>query len=127
METFERYELIRESFREKLVYRDNKILLNEVPIGTVNNQIPDFTNNKLDDFTKKMFSFYDEIKFPNYDDFEDYASLYEKGIRNLFSRRLDYEIDNNSRILELGCTGQLFIFSKRKKKFMELIFLMVPL
>ena len=64
-----------------------------------------------------MFSFYDEIKFPNYDDFEDYASLYEKGIRNLFSRRLDYEIDNNSRILELGCgTGQLSLFLARGRR-----------
>ncbi len=114
MDYFERYELVKESFKEKLEYRDKKIVLNEVYVDTINNQIPNFINDELDNLTNKMSNFYDEVKFPNYDDLEDYASLYEKGIRNLFSRRLDDEIDYGSRVLELGCgTGQLSLFLAR--------------
>ena len=39
-----------------------------------------------------MSEFYDEVKFPNYDDCEDYASLYDKGTRNLFTNRIDQEL-----------------------------------
>ena len=58
-----------------------------------------------------MSDFYNEIKFPNYDDLEDYASLYDKGKNNLFTKRLDEEIGYGKNILELGCgTGQLSLF-----------------
>ena len=52
-----------------------------------------------------------EVQFPNYDDFETYSSLYDKGINNLFTKRLDEELGYGTKILELGCgTGQLSLF-----------------
>ncbi len=61
-----------------------------------------------------MSEFYDKVQFPNYEDCEDYASLYDKGINNLFTKRLDDELGFGKRILELGCgTGQLSLFLSR--------------
>ena len=63
---------------------------------------------------ENMSNFYDEIKFPNYDDLEDYASLYDKGRKQIFTRKLDEELSYSSNILELGCgTGQLSLFLAR--------------
>ena len=88
--------------------------LNNLNINLINGQIPNFIDSDLDDLTNKMSNFYDEIKFPNYDDFEDYASLYDKGTSNSFTSRLDQELDYGVKILELGCgTGQLSLFLAR--------------
>ena len=84
MTNLERYEEIKESFNEYFEFKDNKLFINNNELGVINNQIPNFINNELDELTNKMSDFYDDVKFPNYDDMEDYASLYEKGIKNLF-------------------------------------------
>ena len=61
-----------------------------------------------------MSEFYNDVQFPNYDDFESYSSLYDKGINNLFTKRLDEELGYGTNILELGCgTGQLSLFLSR--------------
>ena len=58
-----------------------------------------------------MSKFYNKVKFPNYNDLDDYASLYDKGIGNLFTKRIDEELQYGSKVLELGCgTGQLSYF-----------------
>ena len=42
----------------------------------------------LDDLTENMSNFYNEVQFPNYDDFDDYASLYDKGTKNISQKDL---------------------------------------
>ena len=79
--------------------------------------IPNFITEDLDSLTDKMSNFYNEVQFPNYDDFEDYASLYDKGINNLFTRKLDEELGYGTKVLELGCgTGQLSLFLARSNR-----------
>ena len=66
------------------------------------------------EITEKQKNFYNDIKFPNYDDIDDYGSLIDKSKKNIFTDKLDKEIDYNSKILEVGCgTGQLSIFLAR--------------
>ena len=114
MEELKRFEIIRSSFKDLLSINDNQMKLNNININLINGEIPNFIDSDLDDLTNKMSNFYDEIKFPNYDDFEDYASLYDKGTGNSFTSRLDQELDYGVKILELGCgTGQLSLFLAR--------------
>ena len=114
MNDLKRYELIRDSFEGQLYCENNQIKLDDCNIKLINGEIPNFINNDLDEITNKMSNFYHEVKFPNYDDFEDYASLYEKGNSNSFTRRLDQELDYGIKVLELGCgTGQLSLFLAR--------------
>lgn len=109
-----RYELIKDYFSESLTFKDEKLIFNGKNIKLIDQSIPNFINNDLDDLTEKMSEFYNEVQFPNYDDCEDYASLYDKGVSNLFTKRLDDELGFGSRILELGCgTGQLSLFLSR--------------
>ena len=107
----ERYELIRDSFIDSVYFKNNDIYINEKKIDRLESVIPDFINKDLDDLTTRMSNFYNEVQFPNYDEFDDYASLYDKGANNLFTKRLDDELGYGTKILELGCgTGQLSLF-----------------
>lgn len=73
--------------------------------------IPNFVTDDLDEMTEKMAYFYNDVQFPNYVDCEDYSSLYDKGIKNIFTKRLDEELGYGTKIFVLGCgTGQLSLF-----------------
>ena len=110
----ERYKKIKNSFIKDVSFQKGDILIDERKLNKVSNEIPNFIINDLDALTNKMSEFYNDIQFPNYDDFEDYASLYDKGINNLFTKRLDEELGFGTKILELGCgTGQLSLFLSR--------------
>ena len=114
MNDLERYQLINNSLIENLEIKNKNFIYHNNKINILNGQIPDFINNKLDKLTDKMSDFYNEVKFPNYDDLEDYSSLYDKGIKNSFIRRIDQGLDYGVNILELGCgTGQLSLFLAR--------------
>ena len=114
MNNIKRYGLISNSLLDNLKYENEKLIYKNEEINIIESQIPDFINSKLEDLTNEMASFYDQIKFPNYDDFEDYSSLYKKGVTNSFTRRIDEEINYGVNILELGCgTGQLSLFLAR--------------
>ena len=63
------------------------------------------------DVTARVRAFYEENPFPNYDGIEEFSSLVNKGMQNIFSRRLLDAIGFNKLILECGCgTGQLSHF-----------------
>ena len=77
--------------------------------------IPNLIDKKgTHEITGTQKDFYNKIKFPNYDDIDDYGSLIDKSKKNIFTDKLDKEIDFNSKILEVGCgTGQLTNFLAR--------------
>ena len=114
MSGLERYENIKDAFCKKIEHKENKLYLDNKYLNLINKKIANFISDDLDNLTNKMSEFYDEVKFPNYDDCEDYASLYDKGIKNLFTKRIDQELSYGTNILELGCgTGQLSLFLAR--------------
>lgn len=114
MTYFKRYEEIKDAFDEKIAYKKGHLFFNNKKINLIKNLVPNFISDELDNITNKMSEFYDDVKFPNYDDCEDYASLYDKGTRNLFTKRIDQELSYGINILELGCgTGQLSLFLGR--------------
>tara|TARA_Y100001978_G_scaffold191521_1_gene195710 strand:+ start:93 stop:1040 length:948 start_codon:yes stop_codon:yes gene_type:complete len=109
----QRYQTIREIFHDDINFIEDKIIYDNKQIRTIHN-VPNFIINDLDELTGKMSDFYNEVQFPNYEDCEDYASLYDKGISNLFTKKLDQEVGFGTKILELGCgTGQLSLFLSR--------------
>ena len=83
MSGLERYENIKDAFCKKIEHKENKLYLDNKYLNLINKKIANFISDDLDNLTNKMSEFYDEVKFPNYDDCEDYASLYDKGIKNL--------------------------------------------
>lgn len=112
-----RYDVINDCFLKKIDFEGSKVTSNEINISLINNSIPNFVMENLDDLTENMSNFYNEVQFPNYDDFDDYASLYDKGTKNIFTKRLDEELGYGTRILELGCgTGQLSLFLSRSNR-----------
>ncbi len=114
MSDLKRYENIKDAFFNKIEHKEDKLYLDNKHLHLINNKIANFISDDLDNLTNKMSEFYDEVKFPNYDDCEDYASLYDKGIKNLFTKRIDQELSYGTNILELGCgTGQLSLFLAR--------------
>ncbi|AIQ94749.1 class I SAM-dependent methyltransferase [Prochlorococcus sp. MIT 0604] len=114
MSELERYKKIKSSFLSDLNYLDNDLIYNNIKLDLIDGSVPNFINKKLDNLTNTMSDFYNDVKFPNYDDCEDYASLYDKGRSNLFTKRLDDELNFGSKVLELGCgTGQLSLFLSR--------------
>lgn len=112
-----RYESLKDNFLDSFEIKENEVFFEKEKLSNLENLIPDFTKNELDILTEEMSNFYNEVQFPNYDDFEDYASLYDKGRNNLFTKRLDDELNFGSKILELGCgTGQLSLFLSRLER-----------
>ena len=112
-----RFKFIEDSFNESIIFNEEDIMIDKVKLNFIDDGIPNFIINDLDPLTGKMSDFYNEVQFPNYDDCEDYASIYEKGVNNLFTKKLDNEIGIGSRILELGCgTGQLSLFLSRSNR-----------
>ena len=112
-----RFKFIEDSFNESIIFDKEDINMDQVKINYIDDGIPNFIVNDLDPLTSKMSNFYDEVQFPNYDNCEDYASLYDKGINNLFTKKLDNEIGYGTRILELGCgTGQLSLFLSKSNR-----------
>ena len=112
-----RFKFIEDSFNESIIFNEEDIMMDQVKLNYIDDGIPNFIVNDLDPLTGKMSDFYNEVQFPNYDDCEDYASLYDKGINNLFTKKLDNEIGYGTRILELGCgTGQLSLFLSRSNR-----------
>ncbi len=99
MEDLKRYEKIKNAFIGKIDNKEGKFYLDNKNINLIDHSIPNFTSLNLDKLTNKMSKFYNEVKFPNYDDCEDYASLYDKGISNLFTKRLDQELNYGINIL----------------------------
>ena len=109
-----RYQDINECFEGKFEFVNDNLLLNNKKLELIEGKIPNFINNDLDKLTNDMSIFYNEVKFPNYNDLEDYGSLYDKGVNNLFTGRLDKELSFTSKVLELGCgTGQMSLFLAR--------------
>ncbi len=109
-----RYESIKDSFLGELRCTESEISIDNIKLNNIDGKVPNFIVNDLDEITGKMSSFYNEVRFPNYDDCEDYASLYDKGMNNLFIKKLDQELDYGIKVLELGCgTGQLSLFLAR--------------
>ncbi len=114
MSDLKRYEEVNDALLENIEYEEGKLYYNNENLNLIDNKVPNFIADNLDKLTNKMSEFYDEVKFPNYDDCEDYASLYDKGTRNLFTSRIDQELSYGINILELGCgTGQLSLFLAR--------------
>ena len=112
-----RFKFIEDSFNESIIFNGEDIMMDHINLNYIDDGIPNFIINDLDPLTGKMADFYNEVQFPNYDDCEDYASIYEKGVNNLFTKKLDNEIGIGSRILELGCgTGQLSLFLSRSNR-----------
>mgnify|MGYP002835833334 CR=1 FL=1 len=92
-------------------------MIDQVKLNYIDDGIPNFIVNDLDPLTDKMSDFYNQVQFPNYDNCEDYASLYDKGMNSLFTKKLDSEIGYGTKILELGCgTGQLSLFLSRSNR-----------
>lgn len=114
MSDFKIYEDIKDAFKYKIEFKNNLLYFNDNILKLIDNKILDFISDDLDGLTNKISKFYDDIKFPNYDDCQDYASLYDKGVRNLFTKKIDDELNYGINILELGCgTGQLSLFLAR--------------
>ena len=114
MSELRRYAKISYSFLNKFEIKDNKPYLKDKNLKLIDNKIPNFISSDLDNLTDKMSEFYNDVKFPNYDDFDDYASLFDKGTQNLFTKRIDDELNYGINVLELGCgTGQLSLFLTR--------------
>ena len=108
-----RYKKIIKIFNENVHFIEDKIIFNKKQINNVFG-VPNFIFDDLDELTKKISDFYNEVQFPNYADCEDYASLYDKGVSNLFTKKLDEELGFGTKILEMGCgTGQLSLFLSR--------------
>ena len=113
----ERYKSIENAFINKVKIGNRDILIEKTKIKFISEGIPNFILNNLDPLTDKMSAFYNDVQFPNYDDCDDYASLYDKGTSNVFTRRLDEELGYGTNILELGCgTGQLSLFLSRSNR-----------
>jgi len=114
MSNLKRYEKIQDAFLTKIENKEEKLYLDNKRLNLISNLVPNFISDDLDNLTNKMSEFYNEVKFPNYDDCEDYASLYDKGIKNIFTKRIDQELSYGTNILELGCgTGQMSLFLAR--------------
>ena len=112
-----RFKSIEDSFNESLIFTEEDIIMDQLKLNYIEDGIPNFIVNDLDPLTDKMSAFYNDVQFPNYDDCEDYASLYDKGINNLFTKKLDEELGYGTKILELGCgTGQLSLFLSRSNR-----------
>ena len=110
----DRYKLIEESFNSSINFKEGEIFNGKKKVGMIFDAVPNFITDDLDGLTGEMADFYNNVQFPNYDDCEDYASLYDKGVKNIFTKRLDEELGYGTRILELGCgTGQLSLFLSR--------------
>ncbi len=113
----DRFCKIKDSFKGKLEKLQDKFFYEKKELNFIENKFPNFIDDELDKLTNKMSNFYDDVKFPNYDDCENYASLYDKGINNIFTKRIDEEIGYGKNILELGCgTGQLSLFLSRANR-----------
>ncbi len=112
-----RYKLIEKNFDSSINFVSEDIFNNKKKVGMIFDVIPNFVKDDLDEITEKMADFYNDVQFPNYDDCEDYSSLYDKGIKNIFTKRLDEELGYGTKILELGCgTGQLSLFLSRSNR-----------
>ncbi len=112
-----RLKSIKEYFNSSIVFTEDNIIIDQVKLNYIHEDIPNFIVNDLDQLTDKMSVFYDDIQFPNYDDYENYTNLYDKGINNLFTKKLDDEIGYGTSILEVGCgTGQLSLFLSRSNR-----------
>jgi len=112
-----RFKSLEDYFNESIIFTEEDILMDQIKINYIDDGIPIFIVNDLDPLTDKMSAFYNDVQFPNYDDCEDYASLFDKGINNPFTKKLDEEIGYGTRILELGCgTGQLSLFLSRSNR-----------
>ena len=112
-----RFKSIKDAFHESIIFTEDEIFMDQVKLNYIDDGIPNFIVNDLDPLTEKISAFYNDVQFPNYDDCEDYASIYDKGINNLFTKKLDDEIGYATRILELGCgTGQLSLFLSRSNR-----------
>lgn len=110
----ERYKKISNSFLDNISFDDAGIYIDNKIVSLLFNSIPNFIDTELDPLTGRMSDFYNDVQFPNYDDFDDYASLYDKGAKNIFTKRLDEELGYGTKVLELGCgTGQLSLFLSR--------------
>ena len=94
-----RYEKIKDAYYKKIENKQEKLYLDDKNLNLINYIIPNFISDDLDNLTNKMSEFYDVVKFPNYDDCEDYASLYDNGIKNLFTKRIDQELSYGTNIL----------------------------
>jgi len=112
-----RFKFIKDSFDESIIFTEEDIMIDQVKLNYIDDGIPNFIVNDLDPLTDKMSDFYNQVQFPNYDNCEDYASLYDKGMNSLFTKKLDSEIGYGTKILELGCgTGQLSLFLSRSNR-----------
>ena len=112
-----RFKSLEDSFNESIIFTEENIIMDQIKLNYIDDGIPNFIVNDLDPLTDKISAFYNDVQFPNYDDCEDYASLYDKGINNIFTKKLDEEIGYGTRVLELGCgTGQLSLFLSRSNR-----------
>ena len=110
----ERYKKISSSFLDNISFEDDGIYIDNKIVNILFNSIPNFIDTELDPLTGIMSDFFNDVQFPNYEDFDDYASLYDKGTKNIFTKRLDEEMGYGTKVLELGCgTGQLSLFLSR--------------
>ncbi len=94
--------------KNKNRFRDQDIFFNKF------DKIHDLFLDDKNKITNDQSEFYNDVKFPNYDDIDDFGSLIDKASKSLFAKKLDDELNYNSKILEAGCgTGQLSIFLSR--------------
>jgi len=64
-----------------------------------------------DNSTKKVTDFYKQSPFPNYKNYDNKATILEKGDKNLLASQFKKFIGYNKNVLEVGCgTGQLSIY-----------------
>lgn len=114
-----RYLELKNSFSGKFEYssEEQKFYFNKKELASIGQDIPSFIDTDFDALTREVSDFYNNIKFPNYKNMEDYASIYDKGRGNIFTRKLDDELGWNCKVLELGCgSGQMSLFLGRGKR-----------
>ena len=115
MKNLEDLIFINPETKKKIYYDKNKNRFGDQDI--LFNKFDKIHDLFLDDknkITNDQSEFYNDVKFPNYDDIDDFGSLIDKASKSLFAKKLDDELNYNSKILEARCgTGQLSIFLSR--------------
>ncbi len=120
--------IVDPELNKALEYNDHYFFNKEKKFYLVDEILDMFSNDpETDEITQKQKIFYEDVKFPNYDDLEDFSMLIEKSEKSYFAKKLDEEIPNGSKVIEIGCgTGQMSNFLSRFNRTIVGVDLSIP-